>query len=88
MQLAENCFWGWACRAPKMKAPLDQSGAGDYEGCGDIIAPGADLAAEINAEHERAFGKAHEAVEHARCAGELLLQAKGAVGHGAWDVAA
>ncbi len=30
------------------------------------------LAAQINAEHERAFGKAREALEHARRAGELL----------------
>jgi Protein of unknown function (DUF3102) len=44
----------------------------------------ADLAAQINAEHEAAFGKAREALEHARRAGELLLQAKGAVGHGKW----
>ena len=42
------------------------------------------LAADINAEHERAFGKATEALEHARRAGELLLQAKAAVGHGEW----
>jgi hypothetical protein len=38
------------------------------------------LAAEINIEHERAFGKAREALDHARRAGELLLQAKVTVG--------
>lgn len=44
----------------------------------------ADLAVQINTEHERAFGKAREALEHARRAGELLLQAKAAVDHGQW----
>ena len=34
-----------------------------------------DLAAEINAEHEAATRKATEAVEHARRAGELLIEA-------------
>lgn len=42
------------------------------------------LATQINMEHERAFGKAREALEHARHAGELLLQAKAAVTHGHW----
>ena len=46
--------------------------------------PSAALAIEINLEHERAFGKAREAVEHARRAGALLIQAKAAVGHGEW----
>lgn len=49
-----------------------------------VTLPAAGLAADINAEHERAFGKAHEALEHARRAGELLLKAKAAIGHGAW----
>lgn len=44
----------------------------------------ADLAAEINTEHERAFGKAREALEHARRVGELLLQANAGIEHGAW----
>jgi hypothetical protein len=45
----------------------------------------ADLAAQINAEHGTTlFGKAREALEHARRAGELLLQAKGSLGHGEW----
>ncbi len=42
------------------------------------------LAAEINAEHQAAFGLAREALGHARRAGELLLQVKAEVGHGAW----
>jgi hypothetical protein len=41
-------------------------------------------AEEINAEHERAYGKATEALEHARRAEELLLQAKKVLGHGQW----
>ena len=49
-----------------------------------VVKNRADLAAEINAEHERAFGKAREALGHARRAGELLLQAKTAVEHGEW----
>ena len=49
-----------------------------------VVQPVAALAAEINAEHERAFGKAREAIEHARRAGELLLETKAAVGHGEW----
>jgi hypothetical protein len=44
--------------------------------------PGAMLAREIEREHQAAYGKAREALEHARRAGELLLQAKAAVGHG------
>jgi hypothetical protein len=43
-----------------------------------------DLAAEICVEHERAYGKAREALEHARRAGELLLEAKARAGHGGW----
>ncbi len=42
------------------------------------------LATEINAEHQAAFGKAREALEHARRAGELLLLAKAEVEHGQW----
>lgn len=41
-------------------------------------------AAEINSEHRAAFGKAREALEHARRAGELLLQVKAEAGHGEW----
>jgi len=44
----------------------------------------ATLPAKINAEHEAAFGKAREALEHARRAGELLLEAKAALKHGEW----
>jgi len=42
------------------------------------------LPAKINAEHEAAFGSAREALEHARRAGELLLEAKAALKHGEW----
>jgi DUF3102 family protein len=44
----------------------------------------ATLADEVNREHLAAFGKAREALEHARRAGELLLQAKAALKHGGW----
>ena len=40
------------------------------------------LATEINRAHKAAYGKAREALEHARRAGELLLEAKAAVEHG------
>ena len=42
------------------------------------------LAADINREHEAAEHAATTAVEHARRAGEMLLEAKAAVLHGAW----
>jgi hypothetical protein len=42
------------------------------------------LAAEINTEHERAYGKAREALEHARRAGELLLRVRDSLKHGEW----
>lgn len=42
------------------------------------------LPEQINAEHEAAFGKAREALDHARRAGELLIEAKAKVGHGKW----
>lgn len=44
----------------------------------------ADLVTQINAEHDIAESSAQSAIEHARRAGELLLQAKETVGHGAW----
>ena len=43
-----------------------------------------DLAGEIDHEHQAAQDAARTAVEHARRCGELLLQAKAAVGHGAF----
>jgi Protein of unknown function (DUF3102) len=70
---------------PNMTAPRP---TGNRQGRGDGKAlrkqDSNALAAEINAEHEAAFGKAREAIEHARRAGELLLEAKAAVGHGKW----
>ena len=47
-----------------------------------LPAHGITLALEINAEHERAYGKAREALEHARRAGDLLIQAKAEMPHG------
>ena len=44
----------------------------------------ADLATEINAEYDLAFGKAKEALEHVRRCGELLIEAKGKMPHGKW----
>ena len=42
------------------------------------------LAGQINAEHEACCRAAFSALEHARTAGELLIQAKEEAGHGAW----
>lgn len=42
------------------------------------------LAHDICREHEHAYGKAREALEHARRAGELLIEAKAVVEHGQW----
>jgi len=42
------------------------------------------LAADIQREHEAAHGKAREALEHARRAGDLLIEAKEQLEHGAW----
>lgn len=51
-----------------------------------VTAPGAvalaDLAAEINREHEAATTAIRTSLEHARRAGELLIQAKAQVEHG------
>jgi hypothetical protein len=49
-----------------------------------IIAPGRELATAINAAHEAAIGAARSALQHARRAGELLIEAKAGVEHGAW----
>jgi hypothetical protein len=35
-----------------------------------------EIATRINEEHTRAFGKAQDALSHARAAGELLIEAK------------
>lgn len=43
-----------------------------------------DLANAINNEHAAAIGAAHSAVQRARQAGELLLEAKARCFHGAW----
>jgi hypothetical protein len=43
-----------------------------------------DLASQINEQHRLAYGKAQDALEHARRAGELLLQAKESIEHGKW----
>jgi len=41
-----------------------------------------DLAGQINSEHAAAVRAATTAVDHARCCGDLLLQAKAEIGHG------
>src|SRR5262245_11745137 len=46
------------------------------------LAPLLSLAAEITREHEAAYGAARSALEHARRAGELLLEAKTQLPHG------
>ena len=43
------------------------------------------LAARINHEHERCASAAKTAIGHAITAGELLIEAKAAVGHGGWS---
>ncbi len=63
--------------------------AGSHPGAGEsqtalLQADSTTLAAAINSEHAFAFGAAHAALEHARRAGELLLQAKAEIEHGAW----
>ena len=42
------------------------------------------LATDINTEHAAAYGKAREALQHARCAGELLIEEKAGLSHGEW----
>jgi len=43
-----------------------------------------DLAARIRAEHEAVSAALKESVRHAIAAGELLIEAKGQLGHGRW----
>lgn len=82
-------------RPPKKRTPPGKGGVevetlprdSSERHCTDIhpsaqVSPA--IADEINAEHERAYGKAREALEHARRAGELLLQAKAGMQHGEW----
>jgi hypothetical protein len=42
------------------------------------------LATRINEHHRQAYGHAAKAIEHARQAGELLIQAKSEIPHGGW----
>src|SRR5688572_24644980 len=70
---------------PQTTAPLAVAGEGRGEAKTAVqTAECSSLAERINAEHELAAGKAREAIEHARRAGEYLQQAKAAVGHGNW----
>jgi hypothetical protein len=46
--------------------------------------PSPELAARIKAEHARAVAAAPLGLEHARAAGELLLQARGQCARGSW----
>jgi hypothetical protein len=48
------------------------------------VADSDSIAVAINSAHEAAFGSYREALEHARRAGDLLVDAKATVGHGAW----
>jgi hypothetical protein len=50
----------------------------------DLVPHLSDLAAKINAEHQRALSAARTALEHARRAGELLTEAKAQCQHGQW----
>jgi len=43
-----------------------------------------EIASRINEEHTRAFGKAKDALSHARTAGELLIEVKSLLKHGEW----
>jgi hypothetical protein len=67
-------------RVAEMVAEAPASAGGSLSAC----LPAAELAAQINAEHSHARACARKALEHARRAGDLLLQAKAAMGHGAW----
>ena len=44
----------------------------------------ADYAEVINDEHQLAYGRAEEAMDHVRKAGEVLIKAKAAMKHGEW----
>jgi hypothetical protein len=48
------------------------------------LRPAAPIATAINEAHQRAFGKAREALDHARHAGDLLHEAKASMQHGEW----
>lgn len=50
----------------------------------EVTTPSRDIAGQINEAYRLAQEHAHTAVEHARRAGELLLQAKELVAHGDW----
>lgn len=50
----------------------------------ELITSLADLARQIDAEHELAFRKARESLEHARTAGDLLIEVKDQLEHGEW----
>jgi len=50
----------------------------------DLVPHLADLADKINAEHQQAETALRAGLEHAKNAGELLLQAKGQCRHGQW----
>ena len=43
------------------------------------------LASEINAHHQAAEEAAYAALDHARAAGDLLIEAKTRCGHGSWS---
>lgn len=65
--------------------PVSQTGHGgsiDKGNVGSVALP--DLAVQINAEHAAAMEHARSAVQRARHAGELLLQAKEQCAHGEW----
>src|SRR5690242_10921459 len=51
---------------------------------GDARAPLKRLARNIMAEHRKALAGCKAALEHARRAGELLIQAKAQLSHGEW----
>lgn len=50
----------------------------------EIVRNPEEIASRINEEHSRAFGKAKDALSHARAAGELLIEAKSLLKHGEW----
>lgn len=61
---------------------LPSAGTADETNDTGIVSHADPIAAEINAEHDAAWRKTGEVYEHARRAGELLLQKKAELGHG------
>ena len=71
----ETPFEAWAARQGIQMTSVDVTDPAHFA---------AELAAAINAEHQAAERTARTALDHARAAGDKLLQAKALVEHGQW----